>query len=80
MARILVVDGEVFDHMDQPDQAKQKWTEAKDLLLEHNTEELPFARLGTLVYVMHLLDQQEIATIHRQRLERAGYVPLSPYP
>ena len=80
MARILIVEGEALRKHGQLDQARQNWTEAKALLSEYEGVELPFARLDTLVLAMHHLGQKQQASVHRQRLQLAGFVPLRPYP
>jgi tetratricopeptide (TPR) repeat protein len=55
-------------------------TEARDLLLGDAASEVPFPRLDTLVRALLLLGHPEQAAPHLRRLERAGFVPLSPFP
>jgi hypothetical protein len=54
--------------------------EARDLLLADARTDVPFPRLDTLVRALLLLGQRDQATPHLQRLARAGYVPLQPFP
>jgi tetratricopeptide (TPR) repeat protein len=55
-------------------------TEARDLLLDGAAAEVPFPRLDTLVRALLLLGHSEQAAPHLQRLERAGFAPLYPFP
>jgi hypothetical protein len=67
-------------HEGDPAASTEALTEARDLLLTDAAPEVPFARLDPLVRTLRLLDQPAEAAPHVQRLERAGYVPLRPFP
>jgi hypothetical protein len=60
--------------------ATEAWTEARRLLEADAGSELPFARLDPLVRVLQYLGLGDAARPHLERLERAGYVPMQPFP
>ena len=80
MAHTLILEGEILAVRGDPDLARASWEQALQLLSEHAGDELPFARLGALVRVMHLLGRADQATAHRSRLQASGFVPLRPLP
>ena len=80
MAHTLILEGEILAVRGDPDLARASWEQALQLLSEHAGDELPFARLGALVRVMHLLGRADQATAHRSRLQASGFVLLRPLP
>jgi tetratricopeptide (TPR) repeat protein len=79
-AKILILEGEALLNEDRREEASKSFHQAMQLLSEHSSAELPFARLDDLVRVMHLLGQKEQAEKHLTRLMLAGFVPARPYP
>jgi len=80
LARTRVLQGEIALREGDRAASTEALSEARDLLLTDATPEVPFARLDPLVRTLLLLDQPAEAAPHVQRLERAGYVPLRPFP
>jgi hypothetical protein len=65
---------------DEADEAAAAWTAARKLLEADSGGEVPFARLDPLVRVLQYLGHESDAEPHLQRLARAGYVPMQPFP
>jgi hypothetical protein len=80
LARTRVLQAVIARREGDPAASTDALTEARDLLLTDDAPEVPFARLDPLVRTLRLLDQPAEAAPHIQRLERAGYVPLRPFP
>jgi tetratricopeptide (TPR) repeat protein len=80
LARTRVLQGEIALREGAREVSIEVLTEARDLLLTDAAPEVPFGRLDPLVRTLRLLDQPAQAAPYVQRLERAGYVPLRPFP
>jgi len=80
LAGTLTLHGEIASREGDAAAAATAWSEARRMLLEDGVPEVPFSRLDTLVRALHHLGAESEANSHRQRLERAGYVPLQPFP
>jgi len=80
LARTRVLQAVIALREGDPAASTDALTEARDLLLMDAAPEVPFARLDPLVRTLRLLGQPAEAAPHVQRLERAGYVPLRPFP
>jgi hypothetical protein len=80
LARTRVLQGDIELREDNVAGAAGVLTEARDLLLDGAAAEVPFPRLDALVRALLLLGHPEQAAPHLQRLERAGFVPLYPFP
>jgi tetratricopeptide (TPR) repeat protein len=80
LARTRVLQGEIGLRGGVREGSTDALAEARDLLLTDAAPEVPFARLDPLVRALHLLDRPAEAVPYIQRLERAGYVPLRPFP
>jgi tetratricopeptide (TPR) repeat protein len=80
LARTRILQAVIASREGDPAASTDALTEARDLLLTDAAPEVPFARLDPLVRTLRLLDQPAEAAPHIQRLERAGYVPLRPFP
>ena len=80
LARTRVLQGEIALREGAREASTDALIEARDLLLTDAAPEVPFGRLDPLVRTLRLLDQPAEAAPYLQRLERAGYVPLRPFP
>jgi tetratricopeptide (TPR) repeat protein len=80
LARTRVLQGDMALRAGDVSRATSALIEARDLLATDAASEVPFPRLDTLVRALLLLGQPEQAAPHLRRLERAGYVPLRPFP
>ncbi len=80
LAQTLLQYGEVMALADEADEAAAAWTAARKLLEADSGGEVPFARLDPLVRVLQYLGHESDAEPHLQRLARAGYVPMQPFP
>ncbi len=80
LARTRALQGDLALRAGDVSLATSALIEARDLLLADARTDVPFPRLDTLVRALLLLGQRDQATPHLQRLERAGYVPLQPFP
>ncbi len=80
LAQTLLLQGEVAARSGDSAAATVMWTEARQLLESGAGTELPFARLDPLVRVLQYLGHGPEALPHLQRLQRAGYVPMQPFP
>jgi eukaryotic-like serine/threonine-protein kinase len=80
LARTRVLQGRIELREGDVTGATSAFVEARDLVLDNAATEVPFPRLDVLVRALRLLGQAEPAASHLQRLERAGFVPLYPFP
>ena len=80
LARTRVLQGRIELREGDMAGATSALVEARDLVLDDAATEVPFPRLDVLVRALLLLGQAERAAPHLQRLERAGFVPLHPFP
>lgn len=80
LARTRLLQGDIELRQGDVAGATNVLAEARDLLLDDAVTEVPFPRLDVLVRALLLLGQAEHAAPHLQRLERAGFVPLYPFP
>jgi tetratricopeptide (TPR) repeat protein len=80
LAGTLTLHGEIAAREGDAAAAATAWREARAMLLEDAAPEVPFSRLDLLVRALLHLGAESEANSHRQRLERAGYVPLQPFP
>jgi len=80
LARTRVLQGDIELRDGNVAVATGVLSEARDLLLDGAATEVPFPRLDALVRALLLLGHPEQAAPYMQRLERAGFVPLDPFP
>ncbi len=80
LARMRLQEGELAHRQGNDADARQTWTEARQLLLSDAQTPLAFGRLDPLVRALRLLGQSTEAAPYVQRLDAAGYVPLQPWP
>lgn len=78
-AQILILQGESAIKAADAERAKAALQAAMKLLADNSGGELPFTRLGDLVYAMKLLGLQDQAEPYRRRLKEAGFVPFKPF-
>lgn len=79
-ASALILEGEIHRRMNNGGKAEAAFTQARMLLEENGGSDIPFSRLHSLVWVMHLQGQQAQAVKHRERLDKSGFVSTEPYP
>lgn len=80
LARTRVLQGGIALREGDVAGATSVLVEARNLLMEDTAAEVPFPRLDVLVRALLMLGHDEQAAPHLQRLERAGFVPLYPFP
>ena len=80
LARTRLLQGDIELRQGEVAGATNFLAEARDLLLDDAPTEVPFPRLDVLVRALLMLGHTELAAPHLQRLERAGFVPLYPFP
>lgn len=79
-ASALVLEGEIYRQIGNQEKAEDALKNALMLLEDNVGSDIPFARLHSLVRVLHLQGRQDHAAKYRETLANAGFVPLEPYP
>lgn len=81
MARLRVLEGQLAQVTEEPAGAAHlAWQDTVRLLTADAQAAPPFERLDPLVRALLLLDRADDARPHLDRLTRAGYAPLTPWP
>ena len=80
MANIHQLQGDVALAAGREAQAQSAWLDTVALLADRKSADITFGRLDTLARALLSLGRSADATPLLQRLESAGYVPLTPWP
>lgn len=78
-SRGLILKGKLASFASQPDTAQSLWQQALGVLMEDESDNLPFIRLYELTKVLNLLGEEQQRKVHQQRLDESGFIAFNAF-